>query len=239
MGPKVWAGQIGMPGTQVDIQFAAAVQAAIARPEQANLDELWQALQQVLADQPDDVQLKLAGEAIAQFADVLSAKAEAWIAAWEAAHNPPDTTEPILTAEMLASFLRQSMSLNLEGLVENFSRTLHSPEEGVKSLIGTVEKELLLAMVDALEAKEEALAIAHAEDVSQWVTTIARYLKENSRKQVSLSELQQSLSLSFVEIWLGLLLGGFQLQSGWNRKTTSLDSFADSFYQSELYVRVS
>lgn len=227
------------PETQVELQFAAAVQAAIARPEQANLDELWEALQQVLADQPDDVQLKLAGEAIVQFADVLSAKAAAWIAAWEAAHNPPDATEPILTAEMLASVLRQSMSLNLEGLVDNFSRSPCSPEEGVESLIGTVEKELLLAMVDDLEAKEQALAVAHAEDVSQWVTAIAHYLKQHSRKQVSLSELQQSLPLSFVELWLGLLLGGFQLQSDWNQKTTSLNSFADSFYQSELYVGMS
>lgn len=227
-----------MPETQLELQFEAAIQTAIARPEQANLDELWEALQQVLTDQPDDVTLKIAGEAIAQFAEVLSAKAEAWIAAWEAAHNPPDATEPILTAEMLASVLRQSMSLNLEGLVENFSRSPRSPEEAVESLIGAVEKDLLLAMVDDLDAKEQALAVAHAEDVSQWATAISYYLKQQSRDRVSLSELQQSLSLSFVEIWLGVLLGGFRLQSNWMEPSPASEYFADSFYQSELYIGV-
>lgn len=225
-----------MPETQLEIQFAVAVQAAISSPEQADLNELWEALQQVLADQPDDVQLKIAGEAIAQFAEVLSAKAAAWIAAWEEAHNPPDATEPILTAEMLASVLRQSMSLNLEGLVENFSRSPRASDEMVESLIGAVEKELLLAMVDDLEAKEQALAVAHAEDVSQWATAIAHYLKQQSREKISLSELQQSLPLTFVELWLGVLLGGFRLQSNWMEQAASSDSFADSFYRSELYV---
>lgn len=228
-----------MPETQLELQFEAVVQAAIANPEQANLDDLWEALQQVLADQPDDMTLKIAGAAIVQFAEVLSAKAEAWIAAWEAAHNPPDATEPILTAEMLASVLRQSMSLNLEGLVENFTRSPHSPDESVESLIGAVEKDLLLAMVDDLETKEQALAVAHAEDVSQWATAIAHYLKQQSRDKISLSELQQRLPLAFVEIWLGALLGGFQLQSDWMEQSSASDYLADSFYQSELYIGVS
>ncbi len=228
-----------MPDTQLELQFAAAMQAAIAMPEQANLNELWAALQQVLADQPDDVQLQIAGEAIAQFAEVLSAKAAAWIAAWEAAHNPPEATEPILTAEMLASVLRQSMSLNLEGLVENFSPSSRSPGEAVESLIGVVEKELLLAMVDELQATEQALAVAHAEDISHWVTAIAHYLQQQSREKVSLSELQQSVPLSLVELWLGLLLGGFRLQSGWIEQSGTSDMLADSFYQSEVYVCMS
>lgn len=227
-----------MPDTQLEIQFEAAIQAAIAMPEQANLDELWEALQQVLVDQPDEVKLKIAGEAIAQFAEVLSAKATAWIAAWEEAYNPPDATEPILTAEMLASVLRQSMSLNLEGLVENFSRSPRSPDETVESLIGAVEKELLLAMVDDLEAKEQALAVAHAEDVSQWATAIAQYLKQQSRERVSLAELHQSLPLAFVELWLGLLLGGFQLQSNWMEQSPESNDSADAFYRSDLYVGI-
>lgn len=225
-----------MPETQLELQFEAVVQAAIAAPERAILDELWEALQQVLAEQPDDVKLKVAGEAIAQFAEILSAKAEAWIAAWEETHNPPDPTEPILTAEMLASVLRQSMALNLEGLVENFSRSPRSPDESVESVVGAVEKDLLLAMVDDLEAKEQALAVAHAEDVSQWATAIAHYLKQQSRERIPLSELQQSLPLSFVEIWLGLLLGGFLLQSNWMEQSPSSDYFADSFYRSELFI---
>jgi hypothetical protein len=227
-----------MQGTQLELQFEAAVQEAIATPEQANLDQLWEALQQVLDEQPDDLKLKIAGEAIAQFADVLFAKAEGWIAAWEETHNPPEATEPILTAEMLASVLRQSMTLNLEGLVDNFVRSPHSSEEIGNSMVGEVEKELLLAMVDDLEATEKALAVAHAEDISAWATAIAQYLKQQSGRQISLSELRQGVSLSLVELWLGLLLGGFRLQSNWIEKSAPSDFLADSFYQSELYVVV-
>jgi hypothetical protein len=227
-----------MQGTQLELQFEAAVQGAIAAPEQANLDLLWEALQQVLDEVPDDQKLKIAGEAIAQFAEVLFAKAEGWIAAWEETHNPPDATEPILTAEMLASVLRQSMTLNLEGLVENFVRSPHSSDDGGESMVGEVEKQLLLAMVDELEAREQALAVAHAEDVTQWATAIAEYLKQQSQTQIPLSELRQGLSLSFVELWLGLLLGGFHLKSNWFEQSVSPDTLADSFYQSELYIAV-
>ncbi|MCU0571253.1 MAG: hypothetical protein MUF49_32390, partial [Oculatellaceae cyanobacterium Prado106] len=60
------------------------------------------------------------------------------------------------------------------------------------------------------EAFEAAIAVAHEEDVTRWVGAIAQVLEEGSGEQTLLG-LQERLEIPLVEVWLGVLLGGYGL----------------------------
>jgi len=86
------------------------------------------------------------------------------------------------------------------------------------SIAAPVEKATVLAMVDQWEAEDKelqqqnVLAIAHSEDVAQWVAAIDHWLQAMPIEQIHFIDLCQSLGLTRVEIWLGLLFGKFELQ---------------------------
>ncbi|MBW4662279.1 MAG: hypothetical protein KME15_26805 [Drouetiella hepatica Uher 2000/2452] len=72
---------------------------------------------------------------------------------------------------------------------------------------------------------QEVWAIAHEEKVSDWTEAIERRLQSAPDERVSFTELCRHLSMPWVEVWLGLLLGGFELgQRG-------------EFYQAAIWVR--
>ena len=80
------------------------------------------------------------------------------------------------------------------------------------SVVGEVDKAAVLALVEELtleEAKAEALAVSHAEDVSAWVAEIAIMQKSVPQR---LTDLQQQLQMPLIEVWIAALLGGFQLE---------------------------
>lgn len=88
---------------------------------------------------------------------------------------------------------------------------------GEGTLVATVDKAAVLAMVAQLEQEAETqpqqvLAIAHQENVSRWIEAIAQSLKAAPNDRVAFAELCQSLGMARVEVWLGVLLGGFELE---------------------------
>jgi len=89
-------------------------------------------------------------------------------------------------------------------------------EKQTGSIVATVEKEVVLAMVEQMEQeaetqKQQVLGVAHSENASGWAEAIARWLAQHSG-EVSWGELEVELGMPWVEIWLGLLLGGFVLE---------------------------
>lgn len=97
------------------------------------------------------------------------------------------------------------------------------------SIVAEVEKAAVLAMVDQMEAeavrKEEVLAIAHDENVSAWIEAISQSLRVTAAERVSLTQLCQCLTLSPVEVWLAVLLSGFELEP------------EGMFYSQDLWVK--
>jgi hypothetical protein len=75
----------------------------------------------------------------------------------------------------------------------------------------------ILAEIEAAEeidpevAYQQAMALAHDENVSEWGAAIAVKLDECNRS-VLLMELQQSVEMPLVQVWLGLLLNGFEIE---------------------------
>jgi hypothetical protein len=56
-----------------------------------------------------------------------------------------------------------------------------------------------------------ALDAAHTENISEWGAAISVRLEEWGQP-VSLLELQRSVELPLVQVWLGLLLNGFAIE---------------------------
>jgi len=117
-----------------------------------------------------------------------------------------------------AELVRQTMAADFSDLVEPVP--LRKPrtrmEKPTGSIVATVEKDAVLAMVAQMEQEAETqmqsvLKVAHSEDVSGWAGAIDRWLAQQSG-EVSWSELEAGLGMPWVELWLGLLLGGFRVE---------------------------
>jgi hypothetical protein len=75
--------------------------------------------------------------------------------------------------------------------------------------------------LDELEMAEQIRDLAHGENVEEWSKAIDHYLQRFG-STIRLPDLQQALKMPIVELWLGLLLGGYPLeQQGefYNRQT--------------------
>jgi hypothetical protein len=77
-----------------------------------------------------------------------------------------------------------------------------------------------LEEIDPEVAYQQAMALAHDENVSEWGATISARLDEWGQP-ISLLELQGSIEMPLVQVWLALLLNGIPLEQ------------RGSFYQTE------
>jgi hypothetical protein len=149
---------------------------------------------------------------------------------WEESYR-----DPIVERGFFADVVRQTMAVDLSDLIEPArprqprTKSTGKPEGSIAT---PVEKAAVLAMVDQLEVEDEAaqkqsvLAIAHSEDVTQWAAAIAHWMQSASTHQVVFAQLCQSSGLSRVEVWLGILFGGFQLEQ------------QGEFYESPIWISV-
>ena len=83
------------------------------------------------------------------------------------------------------------------------------------TVVGEVSKDSVLKMLDQVELakqKAAAIAVAHEERIKDWVEDIHRWFEQHS-EPIPLLELRQALNWPLVQLWLSLLLGGFQLEA--------------------------
>ena len=194
---------------QLELDFQATVAAAKISPEEYSIIELWESLQEPLTTLSDFEQLRLAGNVIEALAEIHQAKANQMLDEWDQDPNQ----EPIFSDELLAGIaIRQSQHLDVSSLIRQSTLTKRkqTPQSG-ESIVGEVPKANVLKMAEQLERqKQEALSLAHNENVSGWQAAISRVLSHTTRP-MSVWAIREVTQLSLVEVWLGLLLGGFQL----------------------------
>lgn len=200
-------------------------------PEEADLVALCQILDQAISLVPENLQLRVGGEAIVQLAGVYASRANALLDAWERSQT---SLGPVLTAQGLADLLvRQSMRVDLSDLIEvpehKYVRSENPPRFDVEedSIVVTVDKDVLLKALEESDSddaavKAKALAVAHPEDISVWVKAISHYFHNRQEETLPLIELVQKVQYplgkgeqkgsSLIKTWLALLLGGFQLE---------------------------
>lgn len=197
---------------QLELDFASALASALDEPEQADISLMCASLDQHLQGRSPHEQLRVAGDAIKDMAEVCFQRAELMIQGWEDRYN---SEGPVLDEDFLAGMIQQTMFLDVSDLCRQpKSRTSRQGFTGkpVESVVGEVSKESVLEFVEELESGEAvAMKVSHEEDVSAWVAAISTYLQQAPGK-VPMVELMQELHLSLVSIWLGMLLGGFQFK---------------------------
>jgi hypothetical protein len=207
---------------QLEIDLWQSLETATQFPETADVRSLCTALEQTITDQPIAAQLAVAGEVLMQLSEVYAARANLLFSSWERQHNPQ---EPVVDLEGCVDLFVQSLSLDVTDLFEE-PEPLQYPANRKKktprpegSVVGEVDKETLLHWVDQMEQEQplselqmaaQIRELAHGENVEEWVEAIANYLQRVAAP-IQLLDLQAKLGMPIVEVWLGLLLGAFDL----------------------------
>ena len=181
--------------------------------ELEDFQNLLDAVERVVSHLPESQQLQVAGDALLRIAELCESRAELLTTEWEEAYR-----DPIVGQGFFDEIVLQTMAVDFSDLME--PAPLRKPRqdgEPTRSIVATVEKEVVLAMVEQMEQEAEAqmqavLGVAHSEDVSGWTRTISQWLAQQPAAEIPWSELELGLAMPWVELWLGLLLGGFRVE---------------------------
>ena len=202
---------------QLELDLWDVLSTARQTPEDANLPMVFELLDLTLVDLDTQSQLRVAGEAVCQIADLFCHRSSFL---FEELHSRTANGEPIMADDAFDRYIRQSMVVDFDQFIEPLQGLPRkSPEQAksINSVVAEIDKEVLIqsleqeSLLSFEEEFEQAINTAHAEDVSAWVGAIAYSLKINA-SPMRLLALHDSLQLPIVEIWLGLLLGNFKLE---------------------------
>jgi hypothetical protein len=202
---------------QLELDLWDVISKAKQTPEDANLPMVFQLLDLTLVDLDTRSQLRVAGEAVCQIADLFCDRSSFL---FEELHSRAVKGEPIMADDAFDRYVRQSMVVDFEQFIEplqSLPRKISEPTKHGNSIVGEIDKEVLIQalgqerLLSFEEKFEQAISTAHAEDVSSWIEAIA-YCIANNSSPIRLMDLQAALSLPIIEIWLGLLLGDFKLE---------------------------
>ncbi len=186
-------------------------------PATSSLVPMWECLDAELENLPLEAQLSTAALAFSQIADILKSRAEVLL---QDTRDRNSLLGPVVSTDLFAGLVRTTMHLDLDDLIEpetpqtfrphGAHQFSHFTEEG-DSVAAPVEKANVLAMLDEVTTLEDVRNLASDEDVEKWHSAIANHLI-NVKDEISLVKLQRVLQMPMVEVWLGLLLGGFTLE---------------------------
>ena len=195
---------------QLELNLELAFEEAADMPETADVLSLWAQFEGELAGLDQRDHLRVAGDILVQLAGLCEAKSELLWEDWQDAHNADG---PVMDDDWLQGLTRQTQELDFSELV---NRSYHTHPNADKtdedSVVGDVEKLSVLDMIDALDdddLKSQALAVSHAENVSDWVKALAAKQVDSAQRLV---DLQQQLGMPLIEVWIAALLGGFTME---------------------------
>jgi hypothetical protein len=202
---------------QLELDLWDVLSTARQTPEDANLPMVFKLLDLTLVDLDTRSQLRVAGEAVCQIADLFCDRSNFL---FEELHSRATNGKPIMANDAFDRYVRQSMVVDFDQFIEplpSLTRKIPEQAKNGNSIVGAIDKEILIQSLEQEnilsfeEEYEQAISTAHAEDISAWVEAITQCITNNSYP-ICLKDLQKTLKLPIVEIWLGLLLGEFKLE---------------------------
>jgi hypothetical protein len=163
---------------------------------------------------PPQDRLSAAGEAIRKLSEIYANRAAMQLSQIEYLFHPE--REPILPLDAFDCYVRQSMMVDLEQFIETPELPEYDREYNLTLVRERAKAEILAeieaaAEIDPEVAYQQAMALAHEENVSEWGAAIAVKLDEGKRS-VSLLELQRAVEMPIVQVWLALLLNDFTIE---------------------------
>jgi hypothetical protein len=196
-----------LTNTDLMPQLEEELERAIAQPQSADFDRLWNLMLAVLEPLPRLRQFEVAGDVILQLADLLLVRADQLLSP-KSVEDDSAGISP--TRELLDQFTR-SLTFNLAAVTKppiTRRRSQPSPEG---SIVAEVDKTALLAVLDAESTKQAALDLAHEERIEDWAVQLHQVFSESS--SVALVDLVQQSQMPLVQVWQTVLLGqGFELE---------------------------
>jgi hypothetical protein len=162
--------------------------------------------------------LAVAGDAIARLVPIYSDRCAVRLE--EIGYLSHPEQEPCLPLDAFDIYVRRSSFVNLEQFIESpelpaiergYERGSVVRELSVVEALAGIGDEIGIEPVDSETAYQEAIGLAHDEDVSAWGRTISARLDEWNRP-VALLELQGAIEMPLVQVWLALLLNGMRLE---------------------------
>lgn len=190
---------------QLELDLWGDLKSALAKPEVANFEQLWQELDSAIAPLETNQQLQVAAEAISQIVEVYVSRAKSILDSLE---TTDCSNGPVLGDDFLSGLMRQSMSLDLSDMMEDLFPLANSQVNvSSGSQVTPIDKKAArdFARQARKLAKQDLLNLAGAENIELWQSAIAHWIQQHQGQKVSLWQLQQALDMPLVEIWLGLL----------------------------------
>jgi hypothetical protein len=196
-----------------------------------------------LSQMPLSVQLSIAAQAIDQMASLYQRKAEELLFGWENQAAIGAT----LSSDWSAGLVRQPVAFDLSAVVKPVAEKppRQSKRDSVidpeTSIAAPIPRENAIAFLDAIGEGEANLqsqlaALAGDEAPALWQAAIDRSFDGfEESKILTFTQLRQQTGLAPVELWLGLLLGGYHLFRV--PQSCQIDA-AIAFYFGEILVKV-
>ena len=187
---------------------------AIATTETQDLTQsvckrLWLHVERLLAPLPSEEKLYFAGVAIERIATAIADRAD-WLLGIEELASEDELQEYLGLPSVMV--LDQFVSNN--GPILNFNSwvdesLLPTQSERHSSVRGNPQRD----EVSYKKVKGDLLAQTKERQFNETQQAIAFFFEQHPTA-ITLPELQQALELPLVEVWLGLLLGGYHLEQG-------------------------
>ena len=229
---------------QLEISLWNVLRSATEDPAAAELSTIWQALDGALLDLPIVSQLEMSSRAIAEVAEIFQVQAGL---IFELLDATATIDGPMMGSDAFDRYVRQSMEIDFDDYIEkpeplhriSTSTPSKPPEDEFYSQVQSVDKTILIEalheeiIMSDVAARESVMSVAHGEDVSEWLTVIRSYLLMEN-KTIEFQYLLTQIDLKWVEIWLGLLLGGYEL----GRISKSFQIPEDFYAVSGLWVKL-
>ncbi|MBE9013278.1 hypothetical protein IQ250_24070 [Pseudanabaenaceae cyanobacterium LEGE 13415] len=194
--------------------------------ETIDIKAAWRSLDQSISELETPQQIQLVGRAIEHLVELFVASSEQVFEELDATLTQDG---PQMTIEQFLPYVRQGIEIDFSQFVGGFDRTEergpYAPRmaraeelDNNRTIVATVDPAAFADAVEGLESAEEeidleaAIGLAHIEDVEAWARAISAYFEMAEAEAVSLQTLRESIALPWIEVWLGLLLGGYQLE---------------------------
>jgi hypothetical protein len=124
--------------------------------------------------------------------------------------TPAELVEPFYDRSLFDDLVLGRMEWDLGELVERIEADYPTERQAAPG-IAPVSKDAALELADL----QTALDTAHDENVSEWGAAISIRLdqwEQPQQQSVPLLELQRAVELPLVQVWLALLLNGFEIE---------------------------
>jgi hypothetical protein len=166
--------------------------------------------------------LEVAGEAILRLGEIYGSRCAVTLA--EIGYLSHPEREPCLSLDAFDVYVRQSSFVDLEQFIEAPELPEYEREYNLTMVREKSKAEILAEIgeseeIDPEVAYQQAMALAHDENVSEWGAAISSRLDEwdrsssdDAQASVPLLELQRSIEMPLTQIWLALLLNGFKIE---------------------------